>query len=56
MFSIFTYVVKPVRVTNSEPGLPVFVTGQDGHTHTQTPIQEESQDISRKIYLDNTPV
>ena len=23
MFSIFTYVMKPVRDTNSEPGLPV---------------------------------
>ena len=26
MFSIFTHVMKPVRNTNSEPGLPVAQT------------------------------
>ena len=27
MFSTFTHVMKPVRDTNSEPGLPVFSEG-----------------------------
>ena len=27
MFSTFTHVMKPVRDTNSEPGLPVFKEG-----------------------------
>ena len=27
MFSIFTHVMKPVRDTNSEPGLPVVYAG-----------------------------
>ena len=30
MFSIFTHVMKPVRDTNSEPGLPVIEQKKQG--------------------------
>ena len=30
MFFIFTHVMKPVRNTNSEPGLPVMGSGNKG--------------------------
>ena len=61
MFFIFTHVMKPVRDTNSEPGLPVFQDHDSAVTclsltiftfsHDKTPNRGTQGQFLENIYL-----